>query len=57
MPSNLEDNDIVATQMDLYLTMNLTEDLQKARDKRKQDRQIEQEASKLTRVKGFIETL
>ena len=41
--------------MDLYLTINLTENLQKARLKRKKDRLMQEEASKLTKIKGFIE--
>ena len=53
----LRDEDVMATQMDLYLTINLTENLQKARIKRKQDRMMEEEALKLTKVKGFKETL
>ena len=42
--------------MDLYLTINLTENLQNARLKRKKDRLMEEEASKLTKIKGFIES-
>ena len=42
--------------MDLYLTINLTENLEKARIKRKQERIMEEEAVKLTKVKGFQET-
>ena len=30
VPQNLEDEEVVATQTDLYLTINLTENLQKA---------------------------
>lgn len=38
MPEDLAEDEIVATQMDLYLTINLTENLQKARTKRKLER-------------------
>eukprot|EP00347_Sterkiella_histriomuscorum_P020017 403339420 len=56
-PKELKDEDVMATQMDLYLTINLTENLQKARIKRKQDRMMEEEALKLTKVKGFKDTI
>eukprot|EP00347_Sterkiella_histriomuscorum_P010459 403376203 len=55
MPENLKDDEIVATQMDLYLTMNLNENLQKARLKRKKDRMMEALASKMTKIKGFVD--
>ena len=42
--------------MDLYLTINLTENLQKARFKRRKERMMEDEAKKFTKIKGFLET-
>ena len=54
-PSQLADNDIVVTKTDLYLTMNLTENLQRARIQRKKERVMELEARKWTRVKAFVE--
>lgn len=41
--------------MDLYVTMNLNEILQKARLKRKKDRMMEEMSSKMTKIKGFVD--
>ncbi|CDW89407.1 UNKNOWN [Stylonychia lemnae] len=57
MPHNLHDNEVLATQMDLYLTINFTENLEKARIRRKQERMMEEETLKMTKVKGFQETI
>ena len=41
--------------MDLYVTMNLNENLQNARVKRKKDRTMEAMASKMTKINGFVD--
>lgn len=41
--------------MELYLTINLTENLELARLQRKQERAREEEASKFGKIKGFLD--
>lgn len=55
MPEDVNDDDIVATAMDLYLTINLTENLYNAKIERKRERLREEEESRLTKIQGFTE--
>jgi hypothetical protein len=41
--------------MDLYLTINLTENLQNAREKRRKQRIMEEQSEKMVRIQSFVE--
>ena len=48
-------DEVLAMQTDLYVSMTLNENIQRQRIKRKKDRMIEEMASKLSKVNGFVE--
>ena len=48
-------DEVLAMQTDLYVSMTLNENIQRQRIKRKRDRMIEEMASKLSKVNGFVE--
>ncbi|CDW87455.1 UNKNOWN [Stylonychia lemnae] len=55
MPINLEKDEVVATQMDLYVPLMLNQNIQKARLQRQKERMMEQLSSKLTKIEGFVD--
>ena len=54
-PEALALDEVLAMQTDLYVSMTLNENIQRQRIKRKRDRMIEEMASKLSKVNGFVE--
>ena len=54
-PEALALDEVLAMQTDLYVSMTLNENIQRQRIKRKKDRMIEEMASKLSKVNGFVE--
>ena len=54
-PERIALDEVIATQTDLYVTMTLNENIQQQRIKRKKFRMLEEMASKLSKVNGFVD--